>query len=194
MPPPLSHRSGREAKDSAPARHLRAIVRQYCALLSRRGDDELAFYREQKSLRDAILHAGMATIASGHRHPHQYRIPRRALERATGALLSARISPPISFDELYSTVHDAIVPIPGIGDLMVYDTCRRIGAYLQVEPERVYLHAGTRLGARAIGLRVNRGTVDVAELPPEFRTLTPGQIEDCLCIFKDELANVLGDE
>jgi hypothetical protein len=35
---------------------------------------------------------------------------------------------------------------------VVYDIAHRIGAYLRREPEAVYLHAGTREGARALNL------------------------------------------
>ena len=37
-----------------------------------------------------------------------------------------------------------------IGDLTVYDISTRIGAFLKLEPNRIYLHAGTRIGARAL--------------------------------------------
>jgi hypothetical protein len=39
---------------------------------------------------------------------------------------------------------------------------------------------------RALGLRA-AATLDVSELRKEFRLLKPHEIEDVLCIFKDEL-------
>jgi hypothetical protein len=72
---------------------------------------------------------------------------------------------------------------------MVYDTALRIGAKLGLEPEVVYLHRGTRRGVRALGLDADRTFVALGELPHELRALRPHEIEDCLCIYKTELAH-----
>jgi hypothetical protein len=90
------------------------------------------------------------------------------------------------FDDLFHLIDTALEPIPGLGELYVYDTTLRIGAKLNLFPDKVYLHAGTRLGARALGLRT-AATLKMSELPKEFRALKPHEIEDVLCIFKDEL-------
>jgi hypothetical protein len=59
-----------------------------------------------------------------------------------------------------------------------------------LEPDRIYLHAGTREGARALGLG---GTaLSKSELPKAFHRLSPGEIEDCLCIYKDDLRRLAG--
>lgn len=81
----------------------------------------------------------------------------------------------------------AIGVLHGIGELTVYDTALRIGAKLGLLPKKVYLHAGTRAGARALGLNWKATSLAVRELPSELLTLTPHEIEDCLCIFKDKL-------
>lgn len=73
--------------------------------------------------------------------------------------------------------------VPGIGELYVYDTSLRIGAKLNLLPERVYLHAGIRRGARALGLKADKA-LKVSVLPTEFHSLRPHEIEDVLCIFK----------
>ena len=87
-----------------------------------------------------------------------------------------------SFDDLHRTVHDRIGGIHRIGELAVYDISCRIGAFVGLSPNRVYLHAGTRKGAQALGLR--GATVHKNDLPPEFGRLSPAEIEDCLCIYK----------
>jgi hypothetical protein len=43
----------------------------------------------------------------------------------------------------------------------MYDTALRIGAKLKLFPTKVYLHAGTRLGARALGLDDSAATLKV---------------------------------
>jgi len=65
----------------------------------------------------------------------------------------------------------------------------RIGARLNLFPMKVYLHAGARQGARTLGLNARAATLDVSDLPTEFHALRPHEIEDVLCIFKDELAS-----
>jgi hypothetical protein len=89
---------------------------------------------------------------------------------------------------LFELVREIIGPIPGIGELTVYDTAVRIGARFQLEPDRVYLHAGTRDGAKAL-LDVDgpREAIERDELPAQLRVLSPREIEDLLCIYKDAL-------
>jgi hypothetical protein len=53
----------------------------------------------------------------------------------------------------------------------------------------VYLHAGTRTGARALGFAARAATLDVSELPAEFHALEPHEVEDVLCIFKGKFAS-----
>jgi hypothetical protein len=50
------------------------------------------------------------------------------------------------------------------------------------------LHRGTRIGAAALGFRGR--TVDPVMLPAAFSRLTAAEMEDCLCIYKDELSGM----
>jgi hypothetical protein len=52
----------------------------------------------------------------------------------------------------------------------------------------LYLHRGTKEGTAALGLRGE--TLDAAALPAAFSRLTPAEIEDCLCIYKDTIRGV----
>jgi hypothetical protein len=99
----------------------------------------------------------------------------------------------LSFDQIYQTVTQQIGCIEGVGSLTIYDTATRIGEFLGFHPEEVYLHCGVKAGARALGLELRgRETVSVTELPAEFRRLSAGEIEDCLCIYKREIAMCKG--
>jgi hypothetical protein len=73
---------------------------------------------------------------------------------------------------------------------MVYDTSLRIGAKLGFEPKHVYLHAGTRVGARALGLDTSASYLRASELPAPLRALRPHEIEDALCIFKRQFKHL----
>jgi ABC-type arginine/histidine transport system permease subunit len=70
----------------------------------------------------------------------------------------------------------------------VYDTALRLGANLRLLPREVYLHAGTRRGARALGLDYRSESVSMRLLPAALRRLRPYEVEDVLCIYKDWLA------
>jgi len=147
----------------------------------------LKFYAIQRSLADAIELAAYARTPPGKKHSHQRRLPRGASEKAHAALGRADLNRCRTFAELHSSVEHAIRGIDKIGVLMVYDTSLRLGAFLKLEPDLVYLHAGTREGAAALGIDRSRETVRRDELPAPLRALCPHEIEDCLCIYKAQL-------
>lgn len=76
-------------------------------------------------------------------------------------------------------------------NLYVYDAAFRIGAFRGLAPRRVYLHAGTRAGARKLGLatrgRLHVEAREVEAEAPEFAELSEAEMEDVLCIYKDKL-------
>ena len=142
------------------------------------------FYKG-KPLHEVIQVAALSVLPNGKRHNHQRRIPGSALKEAAARLSGAEFSSVSSFDDLHSAIGLAIRGIHKIGELAVYDIAHRIGAKLRLQPEKVYLHAGTRVGARALGF--TGVSVSMEELPKAFQRLTPAEAEDCLCVFKDHL-------
>jgi hypothetical protein len=73
----------------------------------------------------------------------------------------------------------------GFGDLFFYDVATRIGHYLHLAPSHVYLHAGTRDGAKQMGLSGRGGRLSPADVPFQMMdSLSPSEIEDFLCIYK----------
>lgn len=153
---------------------------------------ELEFFRIQRTLSDAISKAGTARTPSGKCHDHQRRVGNVALKRFTKKLLNAEqaIKRASDFGKLHEIVHAVGHDMPRIGALTIYDTAHRIAAFRGLEPDKVYLHAGTLAGARALGLNEHNGFLDKSELPKEFSRLKPYEIEDCLCIYKDKIASV----
>ena len=95
-----------------------------------------------------------------------------------------------SFEDLHKTVAATISSIPGIGELTIYDTALRIGAKLQLEPNVVFLHAGTRAGARWLGLNVSGDSLRVTDFPRALQNLKAREIEDLLCIYKGQLDGI----
>jgi hypothetical protein len=169
---------------------LEDVVASYIRDFRPGADRELDFFRRCTSLKRAVKYAGLSMLPSGKRHPHQYRIPLSVLRKAERNLqaVSASLRGCATFDELFQLVQSEIGGIYGVGELTVYDVTTRLGAFLGLEPERVYLHAGTREGARHLGITTRRESFESSELPRAFRKLRPREIEDCLCIYKRQLA------
>lgn len=168
---------------------LLAIVRDYIQTHREPASEELHLFRRQESLLEVVRLASLAVGEEGKRFPHQYRLRRDTLQLASAALLASleRISGCRSFDELHALVEEVVGDLPGIGELYVYDTSLRIGAKQRMAPDRVYLHRGTREGARALGLDGRRPAMQLSELPSVFSQLEPHEVEDCLCIYKEDL-------
>lgn len=168
---------------------LRAIVRAYCRDHRQAANRELRWFAIQPTLRATIERAARAESPTGKRLAHQRRIPINALGCASAALVAceAELRTASTFDDVLVTVTRATNTIRGIGELYRYDTALRIGAKLGLLPDAVYLHAGVRAGARALGFDRQRQRIEVAELPHPLRALEPHEIEDVLCIYKTDL-------
>jgi hypothetical protein len=186
-------RGGCVRRDPGPLlRSYADVVRDYQKKFRQGAADNLRFYAKQKTLAEAVRLATLAQTADGKRQSHQRRIPGAVLHDAYTELKRRNFKGCLSFYDLHQMIHEAIRSIHGIGELVVYDTARRIGAYLQLEPQKVYLHAGARVGARAMGLGKGTKVLEVEELPVEFHRLTAGDIENCLCIYKKDLKRISG--
>jgi len=163
------------------------ILRHYDREHRPRALQELGWFAESTSLREAISRAALATDWRGKRFEHQWRISPEALSQARACLLAAKstIRGCSTFEELLATVTSELDNLCGVREMYCYDTALRVGAYMRLFPERVYLHRGTRKGARALGLVVRKKqALDISELPVELRNLPPHEIEDILCIYK----------
>jgi hypothetical protein len=148
---------------------------------------ERRFFEIQRSPSAAIRKAALCELPSGKRHPHQRRIPRDLLEQVEGRLqrIGRKLAKAVDFAGLHGLVEAEIGSIKGIGALTVYDIAHRIGTHFGKAPQLVYLHAGTRMGARAFN--ISGDSFDPKMLPNAFSRLASSEIEDCLCIYKDEL-------
>lgn len=151
----------------------------------------LYWYKKQNSLREAIIHASLGHTEKMNRHSHQRRISNFAIDTARIKLhnIERKIQRTTFFHDLYLLIDETIKPIKGIGNLYIYDSALRIGSFLDIEPEKVYLHAGTRKGAIALGINKKLNEINLHMLPKELWLLRPLQGEDLLCIFKNKITN-----
>ncbi len=194
MSRPKNHRPAAETGSGCAPRSLRgartsfgAIVHAYRADVLPRVNEEAAWYRGQPGLRAAIDVAARSVKADGKRHGHQTRIPGATLEEAARRLQGVDPNACLTFHELWETVDRTIGGLHRVGELLVYDAAHRIGLFLGLEPERVYLHRGARVGAQALGLGKGRAWLDIDDLPAPLRVLSASDLENVLCIYKDDL-------
>ncbi len=176
--------------DGAPA--LPVLVRSYIRHNRPKLLDQLRYFERLPSLECAVETAAIAKDSRGKRLHHQRRLTRSALTYAKENLLSSlpRIRNCRSFDQLHQLVDKSVCEIRGLGELYVYDTSIRVGAHLNLWPEQVYLHAGARKGAKALGFSGGVSRVKPRDMPVAIQELKPHEIEDFLCIYKLELAKL----
>jgi len=166
-------------------RTLERLVDQYIRRFAPRRQTEWKRFATMPDLATVIQNAALAHRADGKCEAHQRRVGlarlkpfERSLQQVCDAISGCR-----TFDDLHTIVSEQRTE--GIGPLSVYDTAVRIGAYLGLAPEKVYLHTGTRKGAKALGLDASSEYLESQELPPPLRHLSPDEAEDFFCIYKD---------
>jgi len=166
------------------------IVKIYSGKFQPNLKAQLDWFRRQPSLFSTIENASLARNSAGKRYSHQRRIKRTALHQAKTILLAniVLIEKAKNFDGLISLIDELVISVHGIGELYIYDTSLRIGSYLGLLPAYVYLHSGTRVGAKQLGLHAQSKYIEKSLLPKELMQLEPHEIEDVLCIFKSKLS------
>jgi hypothetical protein len=169
---------------------LRSVLEGYANLPDLK--TAVAHAAEALDLIGKSYHSGFA--AKVKRHPHQRRIRRESIFLFKRHLLSSRSISRLracqSFDEVYDFVALESAEIDGIGQLFVYDTSLRIGSFLGLLPETVYLHAGALMGARHLGFRSKLSPLSPKKLSKELRQMTAYEIEDFLCIYKEQIKRI----
>lgn len=164
----------------APYNKMRDHVTDYCLKAS--------------SVDEAVVRACDSRSEEGKTHNHQSKVP-RAIRTEFGKgiikvwrakLHSARSLQPVvtNFDALYDLVNSA--RIWGIGNVTEYDVATRIAAYLKLEVQSLYLHAGVLQAWKILkgSYRYPR-RIPRAWLPREFISLPTDEIEDMLCTYRD---------
>jgi len=124
------------------------------------------------------------------KHDHQWRISEITLERFTVSVMDKKdnLTKVRTFSELISIIESC--KITGIGNLTIYDTAHRIGNYLGIQPDKIYLHRGTKTGAINLLEKIDSKYITKSHLPIPFQNanLSCSEIEDILCIYKDRLS------
>lgn len=129
---------------------------------------------------------------NGKLHNHQSRVPLSTRRMFRDRILNDdRVAEIISemknFDEIYDAL-ESLAPV-GIGPVTIYDVATRIAAYLKIEPDSLYLHAGVRIGwHRLYGRRSpNVKRIPKQLLPTPLQRIPCDQVEDMLCAYREYL-------
>lgn len=171
-----------------PDQKIRNIIKHYKNYRDLNPDTWIEFCKTQSKLEDAIRVAALCINHENKRHPHQYRIPQKSLDELYIYLRSRKrkIMESKNFDEVFSLVDSANIFM--IGDLTKYDVAHRIGEYLGVHPDKVFIHSGTKTGAERLIGKIKSRSLSINHLPKLFleSNLTCAEIEDILCIYKEK--------
>jgi hypothetical protein len=154
-----------------------------------RRDTVLTFCQEANTLNTAIIRAITSKDANGRHHNHQSKIKREVYMAYIKRAIDNR--PMIAKCNTFDQLHDLLVNIQpeGAGPVMAYDVATRIAAFMKLEPESVYVHAGVAPGAKALALPVVNGRIARKELPRALMRLTADECEDFLCTYR----HILGE-
>jgi hypothetical protein len=169
------------------------IVAEYQRSAAARARGDAWWRADGKPFATVLDRVGMADLR-GKRHPHQCRLKAEALAKGTAALhqISDELLAAPNFLEVWFLVQAAYAPIRGLGELAVYDAAERLRHRLGLESAHViFLHAGARVGARRLAggrlAKENAWGIQRHEVPEGLRRLSTHEVEDILCIYKDEL-------
>lgn len=167
---------------------LENLVREYKSGYRNQLLSHLDFYKSLESLDEVLESAPAGRDLNNDKHKHQWRITDSALESTRGHLLrhKTQFLNCTNFEDVRRQVGQC--KVAGFGKLAVYDTALRISAYLNnFMPEYIYLHCGTKEGARNLGVGYNREYITRDELPESLRELEPYDIEAFLCVSRNRL-------
>ena len=159
-------------------------------------DRVINFCLKQNSLTDAIKIAVLSRDIYNKKHKHQYRIENTQLlmflEKISS--LEHKIQNINKFDELLNLiVREKII---GIGPLALYDIALRIGYYIKIKPDLIYLHAGAKTGANNFFARKIKNKYlskdEFVSKVDEFKNFSCEEIEAFLCIHCNNKKNNKG--
>jgi hypothetical protein len=176
-------------KENMNDRKIESIIKAYKIWRPDNPDTWLTDCSNVKTTSQAIDLGAKARNLAKKKHGHQKRIPNSTLDSFAVAILDKldKVENAKSFDELISVIESC--RIKGISDLAIYDTAHRIGSFLGQQPQKVYIHRGTRTGAEIFCGKIKGNCITIDKLPKPFQDsdLTAADIEDILCIYKDRL-------
>ncbi len=135
---------------------------------------------------EALARAWRSRFENEKMHSHQCRVAHN-LKLGLKVSLADNIQPNDfkDFERVYSWVKSVTDRVRGLGATTAYDVARRLGAWLNIQPTMVYLHAGAAEGAKKLGIKGE--IVALNDFPQEIQNLGATHAENFLCIYKNLL-------
>ncbi len=128
---------------------------------------------------------------------HQYRMPSKRVKEARGKLKNTGLEMLDAFAEVYRKVKSATEDVDQFGELASYDFTQRYCYSRGIEPDAVYLHAGTADGYKALVAsgekipakrdKILGRYVEREAFPAPLCDLPTLHIEALLCIYHPNL-------
>lgn len=168
---------------------LKVIIADYKFGQKQNPDQLLEYCRTTGKTTLVIRAAATARFNDNKKHSHQNKIKNELLMKFGHDLVLDvhNIERASNFPELMRIIEGN--KVKGIGQLAIYDTAHRIGANpaFNLEPDKVYLHSGTKIGARRLLKRTRLPKFLMkTQFDPLMHSLKNSEIEDILCIYKDD--------
>jgi hypothetical protein len=171
---------------------LKELLKDYILHEGNALKNDKEFYLKSKNIKLTIMLACLSIESTGKKHSHQQRIEVDSLIKAGNKLLQfeTEIESIKDFNELHIFILNKTKDISKFGELCSYDTTLRIGFNLGIFPEKIYLHAGAKTGAKNLKWITHNNIVDISEIPVKhslLNILEPFEIENFLCIYNKQL-------
>jgi hypothetical protein len=168
---------------------LERIIKHYKLKSKRQIDSLILFTMTQKTLKDAIEVASKSFDENNKVHFHQRRVEKPELNNFAERLFSreGEINVAKTFDDIYEIINSEKNEY--ITELTVYDVAQRIGAFKNINPDKIYLQSGTKVGAENLLGKLGDSKFLMREdLPSPFQRsdFTLADIEEILFQYKDE--------
>ncbi len=169
---------------------LERIIDNYKKQARKSVDYHVQFCLDQDNLKDVIEAAAKAVDDYGKIHFHQRRVAKADLLAFAEKLINLEneLANAPTFDEIYTIIKNTSQA--GINEVTVFDTAFRIGSYLNLFPDKIYLTSGTRIGAEhLLGKLDDKNTLLPTDFPSPFQRedLSTADIEDILYVCRNEL-------
>jgi hypothetical protein len=149
-------------------------------------DRVISFCLKQKSLADAIKIAVLSRDIDNKKHKHQYRIENTQLQIFCKKISSIEYK--IQYVKNFEDLLNLIIKekTSGIGPLALYDIALRIGYYIKIKPDLIYLHSGAKTGAiNLFGRKIKNNYLtkdEFVDKVDDFKNFSCEEIEAFLCI------------
>lgn len=166
---------------------LGLLVEDYLKNYNNFYQNEKEWWGDKTLSRDGVLErAWTSRYADRKMHPHQRRVSSKL---AQGLRVSREyaLQPEHfeTFEELYDWVEKIVSQVNGLGAMTAYDVAQRLGMWLDLSPNVVYLHRGTADAAKKFGIEGKMAPLSA--FPSEIQALGCAHAENFLCIYKSKI-------